>query len=348
MRNSKSFLLLSKVLIILGTFSLTLGAFAEIANSNLLNGPKLANRIESIRHDPDVIAKMSVQLTDIVIEKAPNAAQFRPVIENAASKILASDALSDPIRSAAVQLRDAFVKGQAIKLEFTDTANVAISKINLFAPQLGIKPVAELNLEPPPGGVLATINSFQKVLKLSDTLAYALPITAFVIFLTVILLAPYRRQGAQRVAKSVMISGSIIAGISFMIWIAINIFGRDPRLGVYLIATWNQFDDAFWNPAAILIVVGGVAYTLLGGVLPDVDVPLEVSKYWKKLWARPTNVWVSFARAIILVTLGVFSTINTEVALRGFVFIGAAVMIATAIFEFNRLLVRSIEKEKSK
>ena len=347
MRNSRSSLVTSKVLIILGTFALTLGAFAGIVNNNLLNGPKLADHIESIRHDPDVIAKMSVQLTDVVIEKAPNAAPFRPVIENAAAKILTSDALSEPLRGAATQLRDAFVKGQALKLEFTETANMAISKINLFAPQLGIQPIAELSLEPPAGSVLATINTLQKVLKISDTLAVALPIAAAVMFSAVILLAPYRRQGAQRVAKFVMISGGILVGISSAIFIAINIFGRDPNLGVYLIASWNQFDAAFWIPAAILIVAGGMAYTLLGGVLPDVDVPNEVAKYWKKLWSRPSNVWVSFARAVILVALGAFSAMNTEVALRGLLFIGAALMIATAIFEFNRLLVRSIEKEKA-
>lgn len=347
MRNSRSLTVLSKVLIILGTFALTLGTFASIVNNNLLNGPRLADHIESIRHDPAVIAKMSVQLTDVVIEKAPNAAPFRPVIENAASKILASEALSEPIRGAAVQLREAFVKGQALKLEFTETANVAIEKVNMFAPQLGIEPIATLSLEPPAGGILATINTLQSVLKISDTLALALPIAAAVIFLIVILLAPYRRQGAQRVAKSVMISGGIIAGISAAIWLATSVFGRNPDIGVYLIASWNQFDGAFWIPAAILIVAGGMAYTLLGGVLPDVDVPSEVAKYWKKIWSRPANVWVSFARAIILVAVGAFIVINTQVALRGLLFIGAALMIATAIFEFNRLLVRSIEREKA-
>lgn len=330
----------------LGTFALTFGAFAGIVNNNLLNGPKLADHIESIRHDPAVIAKLSVQLADVLIEKAPNAAPFRPVIENAASKVLASDALSEPIRGAAVQLRDAFLKGQALKLEFTDTANVAIEKVNMFAPQLGIQPIAELSLEPPAGSVLATINTLQKVLKISDTLALALPIAAAVIFLAVILLAPYRRQGAQRVAKSVMISGGIIAGISTAIWLATNVFGRDPNIGIYLIASWNQFDAAFWIPAVILIVAGGIAYTLLGGVLPDVDVPNEVAKTWKKIWSRPANVWVSFARAIIFIALGAFTVINTQVALRSLLFIGSALMIATAIFEFNRLLARSIEKEK--
>ena len=346
MRNSQSFRMLSKVLIILGTFALTLGAFAGIVNNNLLNGPKLADHIESIRHDPVVIDKLSIQLADVVIENAPNAAPFRPVIENAASKILASDALSEPIRGAAVKLRDAFLNGQALKLEFTETANVAIEKINMFAPQLGIEPIAELSLEPPAGSILATINTLQTVLKVSDTLALTLPIAAAVIFVAVILLAPYRRQGAQRVAKSVMISGGIIAGISGAIWIATNIFGRDPEIGIYLIASWNQFDAAFWIPAAILIVAGGMAYTLLGGVLPDVDVPNEVAKTWKKIWDRPVNVWVSFARAIIFVALGAFIVMNSQVALRGLLFIGSALMIATAIFEFNRLLVRSIEKEK--
>ena len=346
MRNSRSVTILSKVLIILGTFALTLGTFAGIVNNNLLNGPKLADHIQSIRHDPAVVAKMSVQLTDAIIEKAPNAAPLRPVIENAASKILVSDALSEPIRGAAVQLRDAFLKGQALKLELTDTANIAIEKINLFAPQLGIEPIAELNLEPPAGSVLATINMLQKALKVSDTLALALPIAAAVLFLLVILLAPYRRQGAARVAKSVMISGGIIAGISGVIWLATNIFGRDPDIGIYLIASWNQFDAAFWIPAAILIVAGGMAYTLLGGVLPDVDVPSEVANTWRRIWARPSSVWVSFARAIIFIALGSYFAINTQVALRGLLFIGAALMIATAIFEFNRLLARAAEKEK--
>ncbi|NBO35769.1 MAG: hypothetical protein EBU89_07685, partial [Actinobacteria bacterium] len=219
--------------------------------------------------------------------------------------------------------------------------------VNMFAPQLGIEPIAELSLEPPAGSILATINTLQKVLKISDSLALYLPIAAGIIFLAVILLAPYRRQGAQRVAKSVMISGGIIAGISSAIWLVANIFGRDPNIGIYLIASWNQFDAAFWIPAAILIVAGGMAYTLLGGVLPDVDVPSEVAKTWNKIWARPANVWVSFARAIILVALGAFIVMNTQVALRGLLFIGSAVMIATAIFEFNRLLVRLIENEKA-
>lgn len=347
MRTSKSFQVLSKVLIVLGTFALTLGAFSGIVNNNLLNGPKLAGHIESIRQEPDVIAKMSVQLADLVIEKAPNAEPFRPVIENAAAKILSSDALSEPIRGAAIKLRDAFVKGQALKLEFTETANVAIEKVNMFAPQLGIEPIAELSLEPPAGSILATINTLQTVLKVSDTLAVALPIAAAVIFIAVILLAPYRRQGAQRVAKSVMISGGILAGISGAIWVATNIFGRDPDIGIYLIASWNQFDAAFWIPAAILIVAGGMAYTLLGGVLPDFDVPNKVAKTWKKIWARPANLWISFARAIIFIALGAFMVMNAQIALRGLLFIGSAFIIATAIFEFNRLLVRSIEKEKA-
>ena len=347
MRTSKSFQVLSKVLIVLGTFALTLGAFSGIVNNNLLNGPKLAGHIESIRQEPDVIAKMSVQLADLVIEKAPNAEPFRPVIENAAAKILSSDALSEPIRGAAIKLRDAFVKGQALKLEFTETANVAIEKVNMFAPQLGIEPIAELSLEPPAGSILATINTLQTVLKVSDTLAVALPIAAAVIFIAVILLAPYRRQGAQRVAKSVMISGGILAGISGAIWVATNIFGRDPDIGIYLIASWNQFDAAFWIPAAILIVAGGMAYTFLGGVLPDFDVPNKVAKTWKKIWARPANLWISFARAIIFIALGAFMVMNAQIALRGLLFIGSAFIIATAIFEFNRLLVRSIEKEKA-
>jgi hypothetical protein len=347
MRTSKSFQVLSKVLIVLGTFALTLGAFSGIVNNNLLNGPKLAGHIESIRQEPDVIAKMSVQLADLVIEKAPNAEPFRPVIENAAAKILSSDALSEPIRGAAIKLRDAFVKGQALKLEFTETANVAIEKVNMFAPQLGIEPIAELSLEPPAGSISATINTLQTVLKVSDTLAVALPIAAAVIFIAVILLAPYRRQGAQRVAKSVMISGGILAGISGAIWVATNIFGRDPDIGIYLIASWNQFDAAFWIPAAILIVAGGMAYTLLGGVLPDFDVPNKVAKTWKKIWARPANLWISFARAIIFIALGAFMVMNAQIALRGLLFIGSAFIIATAIFEFNRLLVRSIEKEKA-
>jgi hypothetical protein len=144
-----------------------------------------------------------------------------------------------------------------------------------------------------------------------------------------------------------MISGGILAGISAAIWIATNIFGRDPEIGIYLIASWNQFDAAFWIPAAILVVAGGMTYTLLGGVLPDVDVPNEVAKTWKRIWARPANLWISFARAIIFIALGAFMVMNTQVALRGLLFIGSAFMIATAIFEFNRLLVRSIEKEKA-
>ncbi len=348
MKSTKFARLSAKVLIVLGTISLTLGAFAGIVNNNLLNGPKLADHIEAIRHDPAVIEKMSVQLADTLIAKAPNAAPFRPVIENAATKILDSDALSEPVRGAALKLKEAFLTGQQLKLEFTDTANVAIDTINKFAPQLGITPLDQLTLEPPAGSVLATINTFQTVLKVSDTLSTSLPIAAGIFFLVSILLAPFWRQGAQRVAKSVMISGGIVAGISALVWIAVNIFGRDPKFGIYLIASWNEFDGAFWIPAAILILAGGIVYTLLGGVLPDVDVPNLIAREWKRMWARPANKWVSLLRAALLLATGALAVLYTQQALRGLLFIGAAIMIATAVFEFNRLLTGAIEREHEK
>jgi hypothetical protein len=52
MRNTKSFTSAVQSPNNLGTFALTLGAFAGIVNNNLLNGPKLADHIESIRQDP--------------------------------------------------------------------------------------------------------------------------------------------------------------------------------------------------------------------------------------------------------------------------------------------------------
>lgn len=345
MKSTKFARISAKVLIVLGTISLTLGAFAGIVNNNLLNGPKLADHIEAIRHDPAVIEKMSVQLADTLIAKAPNAAPFRPVIENAATKILDSDALSEPIRGAALKLKEAFLTGQQLKLEFTDTANVAIDTINKFAPQLGITPLDQLTLEPPAGSVLATINTFQTVLKVSDTLSTSLPIAAGIFFLLSMLLAPFWRQGAQRVAKSVMISGGILAGISALVWIAVNIFGRDPKFGIYLIASWNEFDGAFWIPAAILILAGGIVYTLLGGVLPDVDVPNVMARQWKRMWARPANKWVSLLRAALLLATGALAVLYTQQAMRGLLFTGAAIMIATAVFEFNRLLTGAIERE---
>lgn len=345
MKSTKFARISAKVLIVLGTISLTLGAFAGIVNNNLLNGPKLADHIEAIRHDPAVIEKMSVQLADTLIAKAPNAAPFRPVIENAATKILDSDALSEPIRGAALKLKEAFLTGQQLKLEFTDAANVAIDTINKFAPQLGITPLDQLTLEPPAGSVLATINTFQTALKVSDTLSTSLPIAAGIFFLLSMLLAPFWRQGAQRVAKSVMISGGILAGISALVWIAVNIFGRDPKFGIYLIASWNEFDGAFWIPAAILILAGGIVYTLLGGVLPDVDVPNVMARQWKRMWARPANKWVSLLRAALLMATGALAVLYTQQAMRGLLFIGATIMIATAVFEFNRLLTGAIERE---
>jgi hypothetical protein len=347
MKQSKFARVTAKALIVLGTLSLTIGALAGIVNNNLLNGPRLANHIESIRHDPAVIDKLSVQFADTLIAKAPNAAPFRPVIENAAAKILDSNALSKPIRGASLKLKDAFLTGQQLKLEFTDTANAAIETINKFAPQLGISPIDQLTLEPPAGSLLSTIKTLQTVLKISDTLSTALPIAAAALFLLSILLAPFWRQGAQRVAKSVIISGGILAGISAVSWIAVNFFGRDPKLGTYLIASWNEFEGAFWIPAAILILAGGLSYTLLGVVLPDIDVPTLIAREWKRVWSRPANKWISLLRAGILLVLGALFAIHTQQALRGLLFVGAAIMVVTAVFEFNRLLAVSIEREKA-
>jgi hypothetical protein len=195
--------------------------------------------------------------------------------------------------------------------------------------------------------VLSTIKTLQSVLKISDTLSATLPIAAAVLFLLSILLAPFWRQGAQRVAKSVIISGGILAAISAIAWIAVNFLGRDPKIGTYLIASWNEFEGAFWIPAGFLVVAGGLAYTLLGGVLPDVDVPTLIAREWKRMWSRPSNKWVSLLRAAILLALGALFAIHTQQALRGLLFVGAAIMVATAVFEFNRLLTGAIERESS-
>jgi hypothetical protein len=142
-----------------------------------------------------------------------------------------------------------------------------------------------------------------------------------------------------------MISGGILAAISALAWTSVTFFGRDPKLGTYLIASWNEFDGAFWIPAAILVLGGGMVYTLLGGILPDVDVPTLIAREWKRIWSRPANKWISLLRAAILLALGALSAIYTQQALRGLLFIGAGIMIVTAVFEFNRLLTGAIERE---
>jgi hypothetical protein len=52
-------------------------------------------------------------------------------------------------------------------------------------------------------------------------------------------------------------------------------------------------------------------------------------------------------RAGILLVLGALFAIHTQQALRGLLFVGAAIMVVTAVFEFNRLLAVSIEREKA-
>lgn len=132
-RNAWSVLLASLVSLLL--FG---GLTAGLVNRNLVDGPRFAGHVDSLRRDPAVARQIGQAITARLLDAVPDLAAVRPLLETTAVSLAASPSFSPVIRAAARQLHGAFTEEnpRQVALRLADVGAVLAGVLRVIAPQV--------------------------------------------------------------------------------------------------------------------------------------------------------------------------------------------------------------------
>lgn len=335
---SRAITILSRIALILGGISLSVGVLAGTLNKNFLNGPTLVQHVESIRTDPAVTTALANTLTDKVLEQAPNLEPARPIIHQVADSIVTSETLRPVIKNILRQVHVALTTGKQLSVEYGDVASNVITTVNKFFPNANIPSITELKAQVPTDGALGTIMKIQFILESANTLATALPIAAVIFFILFVAVSKNRNKAVGRIGLAVFGAGLSLAVLTGLLWAGVLLVGRNPEVAPYSTAIWEEFLPTFITPAVLLMFAGAIWTAVLGGVLPNLDIIDYTKRTWAKLWARPTTALGTTGRGLLVLAAGIAVFQYPLAAVRTVVIFAALLLIVIGVFELNRLI----------
>ncbi len=337
---SRALKILSRIALILGGISLSVGVLAGTLNKNFLNGPTLVTHIENIRTDPNVTDALTNTLTDKVIAQAPKLEPARPIIHQVANSIVTSDALRPVVRNILKQVHQALIAGQQLQVQYGDVATKVITTVNTYFPNANIPSVSELKAQIPTDGAIGAIMKLQLILKVSNSLALYLPVAALVLFILFVALSKNRNKAVGRIGSAVFGAGLGLAVLTALLWFGVLFVGRNPGVAPYSTAIWDEFLPTFITPAVLLMFAGAIWSAVLGGALPEWDVIETTKRTWNTMWSRPTTALGTTGRGLVVLGAGIAVINYPAETVRLLVVFGAILLILIGVFELNRLIER--------
>jgi len=179
--------------VVLGALLMALSIPVQYVNRTVLDAPTFADRVDQLRQRDDVSQALGRDLSGDIIARSPDLVALAPLLEQVATGVIASDALSGPVRLAAAQFNRALTTGDSeqLVLRLADAGSVVAAAVAVIAPErapnasnVGVT-LAEIGSQ---GFASDMIGIADKV----DTMAWLLPMLMFVALAAAVLLDPDR------------------------------------------------------------------------------------------------------------------------------------------------------------
>jgi len=102
--------------VVLGALLMALSIPVQYVNRTVLDAPTFADRVDQLRQRDDVSQALGRDLSGDIIARSPDLVALAPLLEQVATGVIASDALSGPVRLAAAQFNRALTTGDSEQL----------------------------------------------------------------------------------------------------------------------------------------------------------------------------------------------------------------------------------------
>lgn len=328
----------SRALSALGVALLILGTVAGVVNREVLDGDRFLAHVDAVRADPDVSRGLGQLLTDRIIAAQPDLTAARPLLESAATAVVASPSSRVAARAAVAPLHRSLTGEQrsSVVLRLADVAVVLVASARALSPQVEAALPADLDvrLSQFAGDEFSEEAIWQA--RLTGWLAGVAPGLGLMLLFAAGWLreAPSRRLrgGLACVGRGAVASGVILALLLVVVGFLVGRADETELSGALQQAIWAELSGAFWTASALLASIG--CLLVLATRLEGLPRPGPMPALLTRADSPTTSVaWAAAAlvlgAALVLQPLGVLrvlaQTLGVTLALLGLVwFLSAA------------------------
>jgi hypothetical protein len=298
---------LSSVLVAVASVLLLLGLLAGSVNRSVLAGDSFAEHVDAIRTDSSVARQVGLAITGRLLAADPDLVALRPLIEAAATSLVASPAFGPVVRAAARQAHRALTNddpGQIV-LRLADLGVVLAGVLRAVAPSEAARIPGDLDLTLAQLGARTPAAETIRLVRTVGVLAWLLPLLALAAFAGAVGLAADRRRATVLAGRGVLAAGAGV-GVVALAGVLVGAFAdADTLRGALVGATGREFAGTLLWPAAVPATAGGLLAAAASDRLPRLDVA-TVRRGWSWLTRPAPGPWLRVGRgaAAVLVGLG--------------------------------------------
>lgn len=283
------------------------GSLAGFLNANVVNGPRFAGHIDTMRQNPAVASAVGAQVAAVAVEAKPDLVAIEPAVQAAAATVVSSTAFSGVFTAAVSSFHSALTEpgSSSAVLTIADVGSAAVSLLEALAPDLAdsIPPGLDVTLAQIGGqeGLAAVIiPAFQAI----SALALVLPVLAIALWVLGIWLARDRRLAFLRLGWGLVCTGMALAVLAVVGWVASRLWSAPALQSAVLESAADVFGRALAVRALVTGLVGGLIVVAASALLPQVHVHERVDALVRTVLRRPASpVWAT-ARALALLAVG--------------------------------------------
>ena len=140
--------LISRVLSALGVALLVLGTVAGVVNREVLDADRFLDHVDAVRADPHVSQAVGGLLTDRILAAHPDLTAVRPLLQSAATAVVASPSSSVAARAAVTPLHRNLTGDQrgTVVLRLADAGAVVVASARALSPRVEATLPADLDV----------------------------------------------------------------------------------------------------------------------------------------------------------------------------------------------------------
>lgn len=344
--------LLSRALAALAVLAALVASLAAYAEETLFDSTAFSNRAVSVLDDEAVQQQLASEITDGVIEAAPNAVAVRPLLESVAGQVVRSRALQSLLAGGVADVHATVINGNEDTLVVTlENVGVLIRQgLRAAAPSLPKGVSASLDVPVFNGGdgegegIVIDAAQFANDLKIGQWLALAVALAAA---LGSVALAPTRLAGIRRLGRALALGG-VAAVIAWQI-------GRGLVVGQFDAEVTRDTARAIYNAFLIdlrtwFFVFAGFGIVITAGASSTrepVDIEAILRVAWTRLNVVPESTAGRIARAVALIVVGIAVIRNVETMVEILVVGVGALVIYAGAAELMRLAAGSVRRRSA-
>jgi hypothetical protein len=294
-----------------------LGSVAGVVNRQVLDGPRFADHVDSLRADPAVSRELGRAITRRVLVLEPDLVAVRPLVQSLATTLVASPSMRPVVLRVARQLHASLTSPDSgpVVLRLADVGALLTASLRAVAPDraASLPPDFDVTLARVGSGDFAARTV--RFAHWCTLLAWLLPLLGLVLAGLVLATSADRRATGARAGVALLGSG-VVLGIALLVLSLVA--GRlEPRARLrptLLAAAWRELAPPLWWLSAGLVgcaAVVIVACTDLG----ERAAGAPTARSWRAL-ASPTTAKGLLVRAVVLVLAGTALLARPEAVLR--------------------------------